>query len=156
MFLLNVFHFVWNFLNSVYSFIRPFLIIFAIIVIACVVFLRRRQLAEIVERFRNRRRWYDRMQQSALFEDDLENGLSSGNFDISGNVANDSRKGLDENAKAEIRQLMSTHNLSFDEARLRYFQETLSENGVGSDGVPTDQRTVTFDRLLSSLEDEAN
>lgn len=87
------------------------------------------------------------MEQSSLFEGDLESGLSSGNFDLSGNLAGDSRKGLDENAKAEIRNIMDTQNVSFDEARLRYFQSSLSNNVVGSDGVPTDRRTVTFDRF---------
>ncbi|GBL49872.1 hypothetical protein ACI3LY_000827 [Candidozyma auris] len=136
-----------SFFYALWAFVKPFLWLIIVIVLACVAYLKRRELAEIAERLRNRRRWYNRMQQSSSFEQDLENGLSSGNFDISGNIGNDSRDGLDENAKAEIRRIMQRESLPFDEARLRYFRAELSRNGVASDGLPTDKRTVTFDRL---------
>lgn len=136
-----------NFFSGFYNYIRPILWLVIIVVIACVLYLKRRELPTALDRLRNSRLWYNRMEQSSLFEGDLESGLSSGNFDLSGNLAGDSRKGLDENAKAEIRNIMDTQNVSFDEARLRYFQSSLSNNGVGSDGVPTDRRTVTFDRF---------
>lgn len=125
----------------------PRLFFFAVVIFACVLYLKRSKVAEVVERIRNNIRFSRRMRQSALFEDDLENGLSSRYFDITGNLEGDSREGLNEAAKTEIRNIMTMENISFDEARLRYFRDTLSNNGVGSDGVPTDLRTVTFDRL---------
>lgn len=101
-------------------------------------------LAERFEVWRNNRRW-NRLSHSG-FEGDLESGLSSNNFDITENISNHDPRTLDEAAKEEIRQLMLRHNLTFDDARLRYLREKMLANGVGADGVPTDPKTVTFSR----------
>lgn len=74
----------------------------------------------------------------------MENGLTSDNFDIEANIRAQDPRSLDENAREEIQALMEAQQLSFDEARLKYFRNKMAENGVGSDGVPTDPRTVTL------------
>lgn len=61
------------------------------------------------------------------------------------NNSDDPRKGLDENAKNKIQDIMKQNpELSFDEARLRYTREELAKNQVGPDGMPLDPKTVTF------------
>lgn len=117
------------------------------IVAICVVLLRISVFAEMVKSMRNHLRYLHSIRYRSLFQDDLENGLSSNNFDLTGNLEGDTREGLDENATAEIRNIMTMEKISFDEARLRYFRDRLSNHGIGSDGVPTDRRTVTFDNI---------
>lgn len=80
------------------------------------------------------------------FRDDLENGLTSTNFDILNDNANDQREGLDDEAKEEIKRIMNTENVSFDNARLLYTERKFSANGIGSDGMPLDPKAVTFSR----------
>lgn len=113
-----------------------------VIVIVLVAFHFRQRLAERFEVWRNNRRWSSLVHSG--FEDDLENGFSSNNFDITENIADNDLRTLDETAKDEIRHLMQKHNLTFDDARLRYFREKMRANGVDSDGVPTDPKSVTF------------
>lgn len=98
----------------------------------------RRQLKERYVRWRNNRRWYHG------FESDLENGFSSSNFDVSANIREHDPRTLDENAKLHIKKLMDENGLSFDDARLEYFQQRMKDNGVDAQGVPTDPRTVTL------------
>eukprot|EP00128_Syssomonas_multiformis_P017827 Colp12_sorted_trinity150504_noHs@10032 len=53
------------------------------------------------------------------FEDNIKAGLSSELFDVNTNVLdNDQRQGLESNGAEEVKELMLSKNLSFDEARL--------------------------------------
>ncbi|GAB1320758.1 hypothetical protein MFIFM68171_10968 [Madurella fahalii] len=79
------------------------------------------------------------------FESDIEAGLSSTTFDLSGNVADgDSRAGLDDAAKREIVKIMKKRRLLFDEARRVYMEQRFRENGIGPDGRPRDPKFVSF------------
>lgn len=111
------------------------------LVLLLLVFCFRRRLTEAFERYRNNRRWYTRV---SGFQEDMENGLSSSNFDISSNLSGDSRNGLEEDAKSAIRNIMESQNVTFDEARLVYTRSKMGQNGVGENGVPLDPKTVTF------------
>ncbi|PSK39774.1 hypothetical protein C7M61_001579 [Candidozyma pseudohaemuli] len=133
-------------IGGIIDFMPPLWLILCIVVI-CVVILRISLFAEMIRSMRNHLRYLHSIRYRSLFQDDLENGLSSNNFDLTGNLEGDTREGLDENATTEIRNMMTMENISFDEARLRYFRDRLSNHGIGSDGVPTDRRTVTFDNI---------
>lgn len=79
------------------------------------------------------------------FESDIEAGLSSSTFDLSGNVADgDSRAGLDDAAKREIVKIMKKRRLLFDEARRVYMEQRFREHGIGADGRPRDPKFVSF------------
>lgn len=79
------------------------------------------------------------------FEDDLEAGLSSDTFSLSGNIADgDSRAGLDTEAKNEIRGIMKKKRVNFDQARRLYLEQKMAKNGIGADGRPLDPRAVFF------------
>lgn len=126
-------------LNLYYPMFRSATLAFiATVALALLGFHFRRQLIEHYVRWRNNRRWYHG------FEADLEDGLTSSNFDVSANIRAQDPRTLDENAKAQIKKMINERNLTFDEARLQYFQERMAENGVDADGVPTDPRTVTL------------
>ncbi|KAF5208867.1 hypothetical protein E0198_004767 [Clavispora lusitaniae] len=109
-----------------------------ILAILAVAFYFRRPLIDRYSNWRNSHSW------RRGFQADLENGLTSDNFDIEANIRAQDPRSLDENAREEIQALMEAQQLSFDEARLKYFRNKMAENGVGSDGVPTDPRTVTL------------
>ncbi|KAL7268206.1 hypothetical protein RUND412_009176 [Rhizina undulata] len=96
-----------------------------------------------------RNRWvpaiarYQHINQS--FEDDVEAGLSSEDFDLSGNIADgDSRGGLDVQAKKEVLKIMKSRKVNFDEARRIFMEQRLAKNGIAPDGRPTDPRAVFF------------
>ncbi|KAK3301561.1 uncharacterized protein B0T15DRAFT_315915 [Chaetomium strumarium] len=79
------------------------------------------------------------------FEDDIEAGLSSSNFDLTGNVeGGDSRSGLDDVAKREILKIMKKRRMKFDEARRVYMEQRFRDNGIGPDGRPRDPKFVSF------------
>ncbi|KAK3989499.1 hypothetical protein QBC44DRAFT_84219 [Cladorrhinum sp. PSN332] len=79
------------------------------------------------------------------FSEDLESGLSSSNFDLSGNIdSNDSRAGLDGAAKTEILKIMKKRRMPFDEARKVYMEQRFAANGIGADGRPKDPKFVSF------------
>ncbi|AEO69532.1 55e703dd-ecd4-46a4-8145-48db3e327d6c [Thermothielavioides terrestris] len=79
------------------------------------------------------------------FEDDMEAGLSSATFDLTGNVeGGDGRAGLDDAAKREILKIMKKRRLKFDEARRVYMEQRFRENGIGPDGRPRDPKFVSF------------
>lgn len=119
---------------------------FAVVIIILVGFHFRNKIAAAHDRFRSRRRLrYSGIPESTGFEEDLENGLSSNNFDLRENITNqDSRAGLESNAKTEIKKIMVQHNIGFDEARLIYTRKQMKSNSIGSNGVPLDPRAVTF------------
>ncbi|XMA12458.1 hypothetical protein WAI453_005249 [Rhynchosporium graminicola] len=67
----------------------------------------------------------------ASFSADIENGLSSSAFDLSGNVAaGDSRRGLDDMSKREIQKIMKSRRVNFDEMG---YQETPNSSASRSE-----------------------
>ena len=78
------------------------------------------------------------------FEGDINDGLSSLNFDLEANNSNDSRKGLSEAAKEEVKKIMNTKGISFDEARLEYTRSELNKNNIDENGLPKDPKLVVF------------
>ena len=86
---------------------------------------------------------YSRLPTS--FSGDIEAGLSSSNFDLTGNVeAGDSRRGLDEAGKAEVLKIMKKRRMTFDQARKVYIENRFKANGIGADGRPRDPKFVSF------------
>ncbi|CAM1510330.1 Fc.00g006650.m01.CDS01 [Cosmosporella sp. VM-42] len=86
---------------------------------------------------------YSRLPNS--FADDIEAGLSSNTFDLSGNVASgDGRAGLDNSSKAEILKIMKKRRMNFDQARKVYMEQRFKANGIGADGLPRDPKFVSF------------
>lgn len=86
---------------------------------------------------------YHRLPSS--FTADLEAGLSSSQFDIAANVADgDTRAGLDQNAKREVRKIMKSRRVDFDEARRIYTEQRFARNNIGPDGRPRDPKFVSF------------
>lgn len=81
----------------------------------------------------------------STFADDAAAGLHSSTFDLSGNIENgDARTGLDENGKREIRRIMKTRGIGFDEARHFLVMERLRGEGIGEDGRPKDPKFFSF------------
>lgn len=78
------------------------------------------------------------------FGEDLESGFSSRNFDLISQNDDDTRAGLDDISKVEIRQIMEQDNLDFDKARLLYMERKFGQNGIAPDGRPMDPKAVTF------------
>lgn len=79
------------------------------------------------------------------FTGDIEAGLSSADFDLSGNVAaGDARAGLDDAAKRDILAIMKKRRLRFDEARRVYMEGRFKANGIAPDGRPRDPKFVSF------------
>lgn len=86
---------------------------------------------------------YSRLPSS--FAADIENGLSSSAFDLSGNVSGgDSRAGLDDSSKREIQKIMKNRRVNFDEARRIYTEGRFAKNNIGPDGRPRDPKFVSF------------
>jgi hypothetical protein len=86
---------------------------------------------------------YSRLPSS--FSGDIESGLSSSAFDLSGNVAaGDSRAGLDNSSKKEIQKIMKNRRVNFDEARRIYTEGRFAKNNIGPDGRPRDPKFVSF------------
>ncbi|KAK4085649.1 uncharacterized protein Triagg1_639 [Trichoderma aggressivum f. europaeum] len=81
----------------------------------------------------------------STFAGDIEAGLSSSTFDLSGNVEDgDGRAGLDDESKAEILKIMKKRRLPFDQARKVYMENKFKANGIGADGRPRDPKFVSF------------
>ncbi|KAF7714132.1 Uncharacterized protein PECH_000320 [Penicillium ucsense] len=86
---------------------------------------------------------YDRLPSS--FTADLEEGMSSSQFDLAANVAEgDTRAGLDQTAKREIKRIMRARRVTFDEARRIYTEQRFANNNIGPDGRPRDPKFVSF------------
>jgi len=87
--------------------------------------------------------FYSRLPSS--FSGDIEDGFSSSEFDLSGNVAaGDSRAGLDNASKKEIQKIMKNRRVNFDEARRIYTEGRFARNNIGPDGRPRDPKFVSF------------
>ncbi|TID19624.1 gb [Venturia nashicola] len=78
------------------------------------------------------------------FREDVEAGLHSADFDMTGNVEGDSRSGLDETAKKEILRIMKRRGVGFDEGRRIFMEQNFKKGGIGKDGLPKDPKLVTF------------
>lgn len=86
---------------------------------------------------------YHRLPSS--FTADLEAGMSSSHFDVTANIADgDTRAGLDQNAKRDIRRIMKGRRVNFDEARRIYTEQRFAKNNIGPDGRPRDPKFVSF------------
>jgi len=86
---------------------------------------------------------YDRLPSS--FTGDIEAGLTSSDFDLTANVVDsDSRAGLDQRGKREIRKIMKSRSVDFDEARRLYTEQRFAKNNIGPDGRPRDPKFVSF------------
>jgi len=94
-------------------------------------------------RFPGRDYLYSRV--PTTFAGDIEAGLSSDAFDLSGNVSEgDSRAGLDDASKREILKIMKKRRMRFDEARRVYMENRFKANGIDADGRPKDPKFVSF------------
>jgi len=79
------------------------------------------------------------------FTGDIEDGLTSHDFDLAGNVASgDSRAGLDDQGKREVKKIMRSKRIGFDEARRIYTERKFANNNIGPDGRPRDPKFVSF------------
>lgn len=56
-------------------------------------------------------------------------GFSTSAFDLSQNIAGDSRAGLDERTLTEVRRIMEREHCDFDEARLIHTNRMFKRNG---------------------------
>lgn len=133
--------------TSGFKMIKSHHIVLVLAIVVCILLYHfRHKIAGAHDRYRTRRRLGYSLAESS-FADDLGDGLSSNTFDIESNISNqDSRKGLLENAKQEIKLIMSEQEIGFDEARLQYLHQQLMLNEIGPDGMPLDSKTVTFSR----------
>ncbi|EOD46519.1 hypothetical protein GTA08_BOTSDO09160 [Neofusicoccum parvum] len=120
-------------------------IVFSILIIATALYFTRARWTSHLPHLPFSRWFYTRLGGSNTFADDMEAGFSSAHFDLAGNVAGgDSRAGLDDRAKAEVRRIMQQRRCTFDEARRVYMQERFAKNGIGPDGRPRDPKFVSF------------
>ena len=79
------------------------------------------------------------------FADDAERGLHSTNFNLAENIeAEDSRHGLDENARQQVYRIMQKRKVNFDEGRRLWMEQRFRDQGIGPDGRPLDRKAVVF------------
>ncbi|ORY51214.1 hypothetical protein BCR35DRAFT_310707 [Leucosporidium creatinivorum] len=88
----------------------------------------------------SRLRYYAPLQ---TFEDAAENGFSTAAFDLSNNLAGDSRAGLDAKTLTEVRRIMEREHCDFDEARLIHTNRMFRKNGIDPNGFPIDPKAIT-------------
>ncbi|GAA5982417.1 hypothetical protein JCM5350_000402 [Sporobolomyces pararoseus] len=77
------------------------------------------------------------------FEDAAEQGFSTSNFDLSGNLSGDQRAGLDDQTLTELRRIMERNQVNFDEARRIQMERMFKKAGIGPDGLPIDKKAIT-------------
>jgi len=117
--------------------------VFGLLVLTTILFLTRSIWLPHMTRVPGSDFIYSRLPSS--FAADIENGLSSSAFDLSGNVsAGDSRAGLDDSSKREIQKIMKNRRVNFDEARRIYTEGRFAKNNIGPDGRPRDPKFVSF------------
>ncbi|TVY47187.1 UPF0357 protein [Lachnellula occidentalis] len=117
--------------------------VFALLVLSTVLFLTRFHWLPHVPSLPGTTFLYSALPSS--FSSDIEAGLSSSDFDLSGNVAaGDSRTGLDNASKKEIQKIMKNRRVNFDEARRIYTEARFAKNNIGPDGRPRDPKFVSF------------
>ncbi|TVY90534.1 UPF0357 protein [Lachnellula willkommii] len=117
--------------------------VFALLVLSTALFLTRFHWLPHMPSLPGTTFLYSRLPSS--FSSDIEAGLSSSDFDLSGNVAaGDSRAGLDNASKKEIQKIMKNRRVNFDEARRIYTEGRFAKNNIGPDGRPRDPKFVSF------------
>ncbi|KDE02834.1 hypothetical protein MVLG_06625 [Microbotryum lychnidis-dioicae p1A1 Lamole] len=79
----------------------------------------------------------------STFEDAAEQGFSTAAFDLSGNMAGDSRAGLDDRTLTEVRRIMEEKRCNFDEARVIHTNRMFARNGIDPNGYPLDPKAIT-------------
>ncbi|CAI4058370.1 hypothetical protein SUVZ_03G0520 [Saccharomyces uvarum] len=126
-----------------------FKLLFWVVLVSLCIFMAHRN-GKVANKFRElRSRFQSRFNRhislNDSFTDDLENGLHSSNFDIISENNNDTRGGLDDISKNDIKQIMENDNISFDKARLLYMERKFGQNGIAPDGTPIDPKAFTFD-----------
>jgi len=115
------------------------------LVLATVLYLTRQQWLHRVPALPIPERFVRYTRLPTSFREDVEAGLHSADFDMTGNITEgDSRSGLDERAKAEVLRIMKRRGVGFDEARRLYMEQTFKKSGIGADGLPRDPKLVTF------------
>ncbi|KAJ9643051.1 hypothetical protein H2201_004855 [Coniosporium apollinis] len=114
-----------------------------VFVFATALYITRQRWISHIPSFPGSNYMYSRLPSS--FRSDIESGFSSSAFDLTGNIeSGDSRAGLDERGKEEVRRIMKTRRVNFDEARRILNEERFSRNGIGPDGRPRDPKFVSF------------
>ena len=59
-------------------------------------------------------------------------------------AAGDTRGGLDEHGKRQVRKIMRSNRVGFDEARRIYTENNFAKNNIGPDGTPRDPKFISF------------
>ena len=73
--------------------------------------------------------FYDRLPSS--FMGDVEEGFTSHDFNLGENIVEgDTRSGLDEAGKREVKNIMKKNNLGFDEARKLYIERRFAKHNI--------------------------
>eukprot|EP00122_Pirum_gemmata_P002510 Pgem_evm1s2260 len=70
----------------------------------------------------------------------VEDGLTSKNFNLKLNIVVGDVRELEGGKAEEIKQIMQTQSLDFDDARLLSFQKAMAEAGVDLTGLPSDPK----------------
>lgn len=112
----------------------------------------RERLIQSIGLYYTRDRWLHHLptpsylytQLPTTFRGDVEAGLHSADFDMTGNVEGDSRSGLDENAKRQVLSIMKRRKVNFDEARRIFMEQNFKKSGISADGLPNDPKFVSF------------
>ncbi|GAA98053.1 uncharacterized protein L969DRAFT_355921 [Mixia osmundae IAM 14324] len=113
----------------------------ALLLVLAIYYYRGRLLLALPPSLQSRLKHYAPV---SSFESALEQGYTSAEFDLSGNVdGSDPRAGLDEAALEEVRRIMDGRGCTFDQARLIRHQQHLRKNGIGPDGRPLDPKAIT-------------
>ncbi|BGP25626.1 hypothetical protein Rt10032_c06g2957 [Rhodotorula toruloides] len=101
---------------------------------------RHRYLDRLPRSVSSRLRYYAPLR---TFEDAAEQGFSTTNFDLSGNISGDQRAGLDDRTLTEVRRIMERENVGFDEARVIHMNRIFRKNGIDANGFPIDPKAIT-------------
>ncbi|GAA5989520.1 hypothetical protein JCM11641_005560 [Rhodosporidiobolus odoratus] len=101
---------------------------------------RARYVDHLPRSLSSRLRYYAPLQS---FEEAAEQGFSSAHFDLSDNLAGDSRAGLDERTLTEVRRIMEREQVGFDEARRLQVERMFRKNGIDANGYPIDPKAIT-------------
>lgn len=93
-------------------------------------------------------RWFGSRRYTAVpgfdWSANAANGLSSTLFDISANLEDDARSGLDPSGAQDVQTIMQTQGVSFDQARLIRHKQILVQNNIDPNtGLPLDSKAVT-------------
>jgi len=117
--------------------------VFILLILSTVLYLTRNTWLPHLSSIPGSNILYSRLPSS--FQNDIESGLTSSDFDLTGNMMDgDSRAGLDVASKREIQKIMRSKRVGFDEARRIFTEGRFAKNGIGPDGRPRDPKFVSF------------